>query len=483
MSIKFGTDGWRGIIADDFTFASLEIVARGIAEYLKSAPRKTLPLYRQNNPQASYQAEYRPFEKGVVVGFDRRFQSDNFARKLSEVLARHQIPVYLSTQPVPTPAISWALVKQACCAGIVITASHNPWEWNGVKFKAEYGSSGLPEIMDLIQQEVDLSAGKPAEDDEISPALIEPTDVMRDYLNKLCQLVDLERIKAAHLKIVADPMYGVDAGLLPGLLPGVIEIRNEHNPLFGGVNPEPIEKNVGTLREAVLAHQADLGIAFDGDGDRLGSFDGRGAYMGSHELIPLLLTHLVKNRKWDGGLAVSFSTSQMGQRLAEALSLPVFITPIGFKYLCELMLKENILLAGEESGGIGFKNYLPERDGLLSALLLLEYMAYEQKSLNQLMDDLREKIGSFYSSRIDLKLSNKEQVYQKLKNYPPATISGFRVKEIDRLDGSKFLLEGGSWLLFRLSGTEPLIRIYAEGENPAEVQNLLEAGKEFCLRS
>ncbi|HEX3032066.1 MAG TPA: phosphoglucomutase/phosphomannomutase family protein, partial [Bacillota bacterium] len=367
-----------------------------------------------------------------------------------------------------------------------VTASHNPYKYNGIKYKAGFGGSALPEIISAIESRLGKSRTKSLTPEQaLSQRLIEYFDPEEAYVAQLRELVDLRKIAAAGQKIVIDPMHGAGAGYIRKLLSEagleIIEVRGKYDPLFGGVNPEPIAENLQALSREVVNQGALAGFATDGDADRVGAVDAHGEYVNSHIIYALLLRYLVTERKWTGGVVKTFSTSQMIDKLARKYGLKVFETPIGFKYICKLFLSEDILLGGEESGGLGFKNHIPERDGILASLLLMEMMATYNKPLHEIVEDLMQELGHHDYGRIDHHLSPElmGQTVPRLKANPPTTVAGIKVKEVLDLDGIKFVLEDGSWILFRESGTEPMLRIYAEAGSRSAVNKLLSEGKKF----
>ena len=369
--IKFGTDGWRGVIGDDFTFANVRRVAAAIAQYVRE----------ESEPA-----------RGLVVGYDTRFLSAEFARAAAEVLAAAGIPVWLADAATPTPAVSYAVVARQTAGAIMITASHNPYRWNGVKFKAPYGGSAAPAIIHRIEihlHRLDRARARPRRS---KPAAIETVDLITPYLERLKTLVHLDRIRASGQRFVIDPMYGAARGCIARLFgeTGIPyqEIHGEHNPLFPGMNPEPIEPHVEDLRRAVTEGGYDAGFATDGDADRIGAIDRGGAFIDSHKIFSILLKHLAEDLGLRGEVVKTFSTTQMIDKLARKYDLPLHVTPIGFKYICELMLTRDVLIGGEESGGIAIKGHLPERDGILNSLLLAEVMAEKGKTLGELVEDL-----------------------------------------------------------------------------------------------
>ncbi|MDI6869832.1 MAG: phosphoglucomutase/phosphomannomutase family protein [Bacillota bacterium] len=458
--LKFGTDGWRAVIAQDFTFANVRRVAQALADYVVSTGEGS---------------------RGLVVGYDTRFLSDRFAASVAEVLAANGVPVYLTDQAAPTPAVSYAIKHLGAAGGVMVTASHNPPEYNGIKFKGSYGGSALPGMVAEIESRLETAAGgeAPRVTANRVSGCIRSFDPRPPYFAQLRKLVDFEAIRSAGLRLVVDPMHGAGRGYLKELLAeeriSVTEIRGEFNPSFGGVNPEPIACNLDVLAQAVRESRGDLGVATDGDADRVGAMDERGNFVDSHRIFALLLEHLVSRRRWTGAVVKTFSTTQMIDKLAAAYGLTLYETPIGFKYVCEYMLADDILIGGEESGGIGIKNHLPERDGLLCSLLLAESLAVSGLSLAALVDDLLRRVGQHEYGRVDLHLrpGQKEAVLERLMACPPRELAGQPVVERRDRDGLKFVMADGSWLLFRPSGTEPLLRTYAEAPSREQVRGLL----------
>lgn len=487
MKIKFGTDGWRAVIGSDYNDETVSVAAQGTANYIHSPEREKLDIY-STKTESQLTTTFQPPESGILIGYDTRLRADEFARLTAKILSANGIPVTLSDSCVSTPALSLAVRNMKAAGGIMITASHNPARWCGFKFKAEYGSSGLPEIMELLQKEVDLviDSGLAILTEEKAP--VKTYDFSRHYLDRLKELADIELIAQSGFTLVADPMFGAARKYFPGLFEGckdiccnILEIRNGINPGFGGDHPEPIPPHVQPLIDIVKEIKADAGFAFDGDGDRIGAVDSTGRFLSSHDIFSLLLVHMVENKGLKGTIVKSVSTTGMIDKLAEKYDLPLIITPVGFKHTCREMLTKDVLIGGEESGGIGFKGHIPERDGILSALYLLEFMSVRKKPLAKLMDDLFALVGPHYTRRIDTVLTEpgvKEKAVSKLSASPPMEFAGIRVKEISTLDGYKFFLENGNWILFRISGTEPMIRIYAESASEEETSWLLESGRE-----
>jgi alpha-D-glucose phosphate-specific phosphoglucomutase len=474
--VKFGTDGWRGIIADDFTFENVRVAARAIAHYLlASADAKEAPA------------------KGVCIGYDTRFLSAECARAVAEVLAAAGIPVKLANHVTPTPALSFAVRGLGAAGGVMITSSHNPYQWNGVKYKAWYGGSGKPSIMSAIESY--LEQPLPLAD---KPAPIQESDFLPDYIDALKHFADLNLIAKSGFKLAIDCMYGAGSGILAGIFEGIsvdyVEIRAEQNPLFPGINPEPIEPHVRALEEAVVAHKCDAGLVTDGDADRIGAVDEHGNFVDPHKIFAVLLEWLLSRRKWPGDVTRAFNTTCMIDRICARYGRTLHEHGIGFKYVVDLMLEKDILIGGEESGGIGISRHLPERDGLLNALLLANVMAEEGKTLGQLVAALQQQYGEHQYGRIDLHISDE------LKNAAigrakagVTEFAGMAVERVETLDGIKFFLDNPeaktkpnaakTWLLLRASGTEPLLRIYSESCSKQSVAKLLEAARNFALNS
>jgi phosphomannomutase len=446
-TIKFGTDGWRGIIADDFTIANARTVAEAIARY----------VVRAEDPR-----------KGVLVGYDHRFAADRVAAVVADVISASGTPVWLTDKPCPTPAISLLVRQRDAAGGIVVTASHNPYSWNGIKYKASYGSSALPSIVSQIEQEL---ATVLAEDvPELPPRknLIQSLEPRAPYLDTIEKLIDWQRLRDAKFRFVVDPMHGSAAGLLRELFTrnGVVcdEIRGTRDPLFGGVHPEPIEPHIGALRQAVLAGKYDAGLAADGDGDRIGAIDRDGSFVNPHQIFALLVWHLVGTRKLPGEIAKTFSVTKLIDKLAAKFDRKLHEVPVGFKYICELMLSQNILIGGEESGGIGTSLYLPERDATVSALLLAELMAWHGKSLGELICSLHAEFGEHHYGRVDLdvKPKQKENASKYFADPGLTRLGEWSVTRREGLDGVKLYLGDFGWVMLRASGTENLLRIYSE---------------------
>ena len=457
--IKFGTDGWRGVIGDDFSFANVRRVAAAIAEYVRK--------------------ESAPAD-GLVVGYDTRFLSEECAQVAAEQVAAAGIPVFLAERATPTPAISHAVVERRTCGAIIITASHNPYRWNGVKFKAPYGGSASPAIMRRLEAHLRAVDRRGPRARRAKDAPIEKVDLVSSYLQKLKSLVHLDRIRDSGRRFVIDPMFGAGRGCLVRLLSeaGIPcrEIHSEHNPLFPGLNPEPIEPHVSELRRAVFESGYDAGFATDGDADRLGAIDRDGSLVDSHKIFSILLKHLAEDLGMRGEVVKTFSTTQMIDKLARKLDLPLHITPIGFKYICELMLTRNVLIGGEESGGIGIKGHLPERDGILNSLLLAEVMADRGRTLGELIKELNEEFGPHEYGRVDLEIERQiaNHVVRRVAEGKVKSVAGLKVTSTDDMDGAKMRFGDAAWLLVRASGTENILRLYAEAPSREQVKELLD---------
>ena len=462
VEIKFGTDGWRAIIAREFTFVNVERVAQAYADFL-TREAATDPL--------------------VVIGFDRRFLSEKFAARTAEVMAGNGFKIALFSDPQPTPLISWAVKQLGATGGVMITASHNPANFNGFKIKAPFGGSAPPETTRAVEQLVDANAPKKAEVTADGHELLEaPTARYREQIGSY---VDLERLKNASGKAIIDPMHGSAGRWVESFLNGgklaVETIRDYRDPLFGGVNPEPIDQNLAPLKQRVVETKALVGLATDGDADRVGAVDERGRTMTMHDVVPLLLLHLARKRKMTGSVVVTVSQSVLTKRIAHAMGLKVYETPIGFKYIADLMLKEDILLGAEESGGIGVKGHIPERDGVLNSLLFLEAIVSAGKPPSEMLADLHREFGEFHFGRRDLHLpvSRGQELVAQLSQNPPANFASFAVTDVETTDGAKLIFDDESWLLFRQSGTEPVLRLYSEATSIEKMNTLLDAAQEL----
>lgn len=466
--IKFGTDGWRAIIAEDFTFENVRYAASGIANYIN---------------------ERRLARKGMVIGYDTRFLSKEFAEAVVEVLTAAGIKVFLCDKPAPTPVISYNIITHKAAGGVVITSSHNPPEWNGLKYKPEYAGSSSPEINAALETAIAasqktgqvkrMSLGKATESELLQ--MLDPDD---DYIPHIQKLVDMERIRNANLNVIVDPMFGAGAGYLRKLIRGktkVREIQGTINPAFPGMKqPEPVAINLAKLMAAVPRAGADVGLATDGDADRLGVVDEKGEFVTQLQTYGLLAYYLLEVRGERGPIVKSITTTSMLNRLGEIYKVPVIETPVGFKFIAPVMMSQKAIIGGEESGGYGFAGHIPERDGILSALYFLDLMVRTKKRPAQLLKDLYKKVGPHYYDRLDIpfEAKMKDTVMQKAK-ISPGKIGGVKVKEVNTLEGVRYMLEDGSWVMVRFSGTEPLVRIYCETSSPKRVKECLAEIKSY----
>jgi phosphomannomutase len=435
---------------------------------------------------ASYVLKHEASKSGVIVGYDTRFASKQAAHIAAEVLAEAGIPVKLANDATPTPAISLAVKQHGAAGGVVITSSHNPWNWNGVKFKGKFGGSATPAIMKIVEQELkagDMPRGQKAE--------IEELDLKQAYMEAICEFADLDLIAKANFKVAIDSMHGSGRGILSRIFSdrGIqhVAIRQDLNPLFPGINPEPIEPHVAALQAVVVKERCHAGFATDGDADRLGAVAEDGSFVDSHKIFSVLLRWLLVRKNWGGEVVRAFNTTLMLDRIAAKHGRKLNECPIGFKYIADLMMERDILIGGEESGGIGYSRYLPERDGVLNSLLLANVMAEERKPLGELVADLQKEYGAHHYGRIDLHIPDevKLSAIRRAGSDETKALGRYAVKKKERLDGVKFFLEtpanGGAdaWILFRASGTEPLLRVYAEAASPELVSEMLNTAEKF----
>jgi len=466
QEIKFGTDGWRGVIADDFTFENVRRVAAAIASYV---------------------LKYEQPQRGLIIGYDTRFASNSAARIAAETIAAAGIPVKLTDDYAPTPAVSFAVKTHGAAGGVMITSSHNPWNWNGVKFKGNFGGSATPAIMKKIEEEMAGNASPKG-----AKAAIEEIDLKKPYVAAISAFADLDLIARAKLRFAVDVMYGSGRGILTGIFAerGIehVAIRQELNPLFPGINPEPIEPHVAMLQQTVVREKCDAGLATDGDADRVGAVAEDGSFVDSHKIICVLLRWLLERKQWAGDVVRAFNTTRMIDRIAAKHGRKVHETSIGFKYVADLMMDHEILIGGEESGGIGYSRFLPERDGSLNCLLLANAMAQEGKPLGQLVEDLQREFGRHYYGRRDLHIPEeiKRSAIERARARQTQELGRFRISSKEHLDGVKFFLDAPTngngaeaWVLFRSSGTESLMRLYTEASSPDLVAELLSVGETF----
>ena len=474
MTIEFGTDGWRAVISDEFTFDNVRHVAQAIAEVLLEKQETT--------------GEELATAPLVVVGFDTRFLSDRYALAVSQVLAANGLRVALAKADAPTPVISYAIPTLGAVGGVMITASHNPPRYNGIKLKASYGGSATPADTKRVEARLaeNLAAGKQPQRVDLERALvegwIERFDPFPSYREHLHDLVDFDAIGAANLRIVVDAMYGSGRGYLRDLLleagAEVTEIRGEMNPGFNGIHPEPIARHLVPLIDEVTGGGYDLGLAMDGDADRTGAVGPTGRFIDPHAIMALTLRYMV-GRGQTGAVVKTVSTTQMLNRLAEVYGLPLYETPVGFNHISDLMLSDDVLIGGEESGGISIKGHIPEGDGVLMGMLMAEMVARSGKSPEELLDEVMAEIGPFYYARNDFQVRpfKKAALVADLVAHAPAEMAGIPVASVNTRDGVKYLLEDNSWLLIRPSGTEPVLRVYAEARSAETVESLLAQGR------
>jgi len=467
--IKFGTDGWRGVIADDFTYQNIWKVACAIARYVKDSTEGHEPR--------------------LLIGYDTRFGSDIYAQLCAIAARENGVEVLISRKFTTTPSISYATNHMKADGAIMITASHNPPRFDGVKFKGPYGGSATTSITGEIEAQLRTVEKDPPPrpdvmfEDALEPGRIEYFDPLPGYIDKVASMVNADVFPAKQFKILFDPMYGAGQGVMPAVLAKLgmecDQIHAVHNPLFPGLLPEPIGDNLNDLKKAVTEGGYSVGIAVDGDADRVTAIDATGRFISSHFVLALMLKHLVEVRHWSGDVVKTVSTTSMIDMLCEKYHRKLYVVPVGFKYIADLMLEEDILCGGEESGGTGMKNYIPERDGILIGLMLIEIMATNNKTLGQLADEMMDGLGRrFVYLRRDIELTqaHKEALLKSLHEIAPESIGGLKVTEVETIDGMKFHREDGSWVMLRVSGTEPVVRVYAEATSEKAVQELVGEG-------
>lgn len=460
--IKFGTDGWRGIIADDFTFANVAKVAQAIADYYQTRP---------------------DWKKGLAIGYDTRFLSREFAEEVAQIFAGNGLSVMLSPEDIPTQCASFAITHKNLAGGVMITASHNPPKFNGIKIRGSFGGSAPPETTNAIESFLDKYEVKKISLGEAEKkGLLKEEDLVSGYLKKVESFLDRDLIKKAHLKVIHDPMYGTGDGFVEKILASskceVITIHHKYNPGFGGINPEPIEENLEDLKRKVIKEGADLGVATDGDADRLGIVDNEGRYLTPHQVFSLLLLYLVEEKNLRGGVVKTVSLGYQPERIAREFNLSLDEVPVGFKYVCDKMQEKDILFGGEESGGYGFRGYLMERDGILSGLLFVEMITRIGSPLSAILKQMEDRFGASFFKRIDFAEAkvNKPEMIKKLSSPPYSTLGGIPIGRIKTIDGVKFFMEDDSWLLIRPSGTEPKVRVYAEASSQSQLDRLIQEG-------
>ena len=469
-NIKFGTDGWRGIIAEDFTFENVRKVSQAIADYINQSPTTN------HQPQ-------------IVVGYDRRFLSGEYAKAVCEVLAANNIKAFFTGKPTPTPAITLAIKKRKLYGGVIITASHNPYRFNGIKFKTKDAASADETVTERIEKLIGKRKPKILSfNNALNKNLIRRIDIDKDYIDFVKGYIDLNIIEEKKSTLLVDYMHGAGSGYIERLLEGtgcrITAIRTEENTLFGGDSPEPIPRNLRVFLNIARVKKPYLAIALDGDADRIAACGSDGQYLNSGQIISLILLHLLEYRRLKGIAIKTISGTNLIEKIAKDFGLKLLETPIGFKHISKIMLQEDVLIGGEESGGIGFKGYIPERDGIISGLFLLEMVAARGKPIDKIMEDVDKRYGKFCYDRIDLELSVKKgaKVVSALKKSPPRRLSGKEIQELKTYDGIKFILKDTSWLLIRPSGTEPVMRIYAESSTRQGVNKLLDIGKNLVSK-
>jgi phosphomannomutase len=458
--ITFGTDGWRAVIAEDYTFDNVRKVALAFARYYRRHPR---------------------IANGVVVGGDARFGSQDFAAAAAQVIASQGIKVWLAGNVISTPMLSLGIIRKRAAAGVMITASHNPPEWNGFKIKAEFGGSALMKDIRKIEAMVQDIVGKNAAvkvrplDDLKSEKLVLPIDLHAMYLADIRKKIDLDLIARSKMKIAYDAMYGASYGVMGKLLPLVRTLHDEHNPGFKGIAPEPLAKNLVEFTALVMKEKFNIGLVTDGDADRFACIDENGNFISTQLLIPILLKYLHKDLGRKGAVVKTVSVTDIVPRMCEKYGLTLYERPVGFKYVTELMLEDNVLIGGEESGGVGTSLHIPERDGIFNGLLLCEALAKKNMTLGQAVEEIFAEFGRVYYDRVDFRTTekNKQAILAACKK-GIAKLGGFAVKGVDTTDGYKFRIDGG-WLLVRASGTEPILRFYAEADSEKKVSALLKA--------
>ncbi|MBI2832215.1 MAG: phosphoglucomutase/phosphomannomutase family protein [Chloroflexi bacterium] len=468
--IKFGTDGWRGIIAEDFTFDNVRVCAQAVADYLKQSGLSG---------------------RGLLIGYDTRFASEDFAAASAEVVAANDIKVLLSAEAVPTPVTSYNVLAYKTGGAIMITASHNPARWNGFKIKTAQGTSAPTEVIAAVEKNIarTLNTGgvkRMPLAEGLNRGLVEYIDPGPRYIEQVKRLIDLDGLRRARVKVVIDSMHGSGAGYLKGLLQGgninLVEINGKRDALFGGVQPEPIARNLKKLSVRVREEKADVGLATDGDADRLGVTDEKGLFLTQLQVFALLALYLLEVRGERGAIVKTLTTTSMLYRLGELFKVPVHETRVGFKYVAPIMMAENALVGGEESGGYAFRGHVIERDGILAGLYFLDLVVKTGKTPSELIAYLYSKVGPHYYEREDVEFPEpqRQAIISRIADSPPKTIDGINVAKLDKSDGFRFILADASWLLIRFSGTEPVLRIYSETDSIARAKKLVELGKKMA---
>jgi phosphoglucomutase len=464
QKIEFGTSGWRGVIGEDFTFENVRIAVQGIVNFIHGQGIET---------------------GGILVGYDTRFLSEKFAAEAAKVLAFNDFRAYVCNRDVPTPCIAFETIRRGLLGAINFTASHNPPEYNGLKFSTANGAPALNEVTHAIEKEIHaLQSRNERLDIYDKKELIETIDPRERYLASLREKIDVDAIAKSGLRIAVDSLYGTARDYLDYfLLDTNIEIKSIHNyrdPYFGGYSPECDQKNLASLRRVVLTEKYDVGLATDCDADRFGIIDERDRFVSPNHILALLALYMKRNRGTEGGLARSVATTHLIDLIAREFDVPLYETPVGFKYIGQLILEDKLAFGGEESAGLGIRDHLPEKDGILACLLVAEMLATTRKTLTSLIDEMFHEFGPRFTKRIDLKLTPQlqERMVEKLKN-PPKEIDGIKVAKVKKVDGVKLIFDEQRWLLFRLSGTEPVVRLYAEACTPKDLKALVDMGRKL----
>jgi len=470
-SIKFGTSGWRAIVAEDFTVQNVRIVCQGIAQYLR---------------------QQKIGQQGILIGYDARFLGERFAKVVAEVMAAHGIPCLLCDRDTPTPTISYHVINRKLAGGINISASHNPPEWNGIKFTPDWGGPALPETTKAIElrilpllhgEHLKWSPWERAQSD----GMVRYFDPQPDYLKALERHVDCDRIRNGRIRVIFDPLFGTTRNYLDEFLrragAKMAILHHWRDPYFGGFRPEPTDETLQELKDTVRREGAHLGLATDGDGDRFGVVDADGTFIQANDILAVLLDYLIKSRQWTGAVARSVATTHLIDAVAAHHGLSVHETPVGFKFIGELLAKNEIVFGGEESAGLSIKGHVPEKDGILAGALVAEMVAFTGKTIQELLNDLFTRVGKLYTTRQDLTISEamKDQVKQII-DHPPTTFAATEIPHVNKLDGCKWLFPDGSWYLIRPSGTEPIIRCYGEASTLARLEEIMRAGRDLLKK-
>jgi alpha-D-glucose phosphate-specific phosphoglucomutase len=475
--IKFGTDGWRAVISEDFTFENVKIVAQAIADFVKGRKPEL------NNAKSElYGKKY-----ALVVGYDTRFLSEKYAETVSLVLAANGIKVLLADRATPTPSVSFNIRYKEFIGGVMITASHNPARYNGIKYKGHFGGSVTNDVTDAIEARLYKTKVKSIEKEEaFKKGLIEIEDIVPLHLRSAEEYADMALLKKSRLKILVDSMNGTGAGFIEELLKNtnnkVTTINGARDTSFGGRPPEPNETHLRTTADILKKGRYDVALATDGDADRLGVILPNGKVISGHKVMTVLLLHLLEDKNLKGGVVQTICGTGLIDKICERYGLKTYETRVGFKYIAEIICKEDVLLGGEETGGVAFKGWLPERDGILSGLLILEMIAHRKKSLTKILDGVKKAYGTYVYKRFDLRYSadKKKELLSALKEKPFTKVLDKDIVSVKSFDGFKFIRSDGSWLMLRPSGTEPKLRIYSEAHSEKEAVRLIEFGKQFA---